>query len=196
MNRLSLEEKKQHILEYEESMAHRLARRVLEKPAPPIWMILMPIFFVFHAQKIKEYAKGLKDFTEHYLVSRRRALDTAYTAIKNGAVPEIESLMKYAETIPVEARPLYRDWISLLIDHYCNLLAAPGNSVQEMTRAHYKNKSSYLIFNNQLNSKETIFNAALLPKIEGDQQDILFIAERLQRGAEDIRRKESEKTFS
>lgn len=196
MTTLSLEEKKQQILEYEESLAHTLARQVVDKPEPPIWMILIPIFFVFHASKIKDYSKGLKDFAEHYLVSRRRALDTAYEAVLHNADPAIETLMEQADAIPVEARPLYQQWITIMIDHYRNVLVAPGTSVQDRIRSHYRNKSSYLLFNNQLNTAENAFNKALLPKIDGDQQDILYIADKLQQSGVDLRRKEVENIYS
>lgn len=196
MTTLSFEEKKQQILEYEQSLAHTLARQVVDKPVPPIWMILVPIFFVFHASKIKEYSKGLKDFAEHYLVSRRRALDTAYESVLHNADPAIETLMKQADTIPEEARGLYQQWMSLLVDHYRNVLVAPGISVQDRIRSHYRNKSNYLLFNNQLDTAENAFSKALLPEIDGDQQDILYIAEKLQRSSVELHRKEVENIYS
>ncbi len=195
MNKISLEDKQQRILEYEESRAHKLARLVLEKPVPPIWMILIPIFFVFHAQKIKEYSKGLKDFADHYMVSRRRALETALSAIQSGREPDITSLTKLADTIPTEAKPLYSDWITALITHYHNLLNAKGASVEELTRSHYKNKSNYLLVCNHLNAKESAFNSALLPNIDGDSQDILFIAGRLKDGITTLHNQEIETLF-
>lgn len=191
-----MEEKKRQILEYEEALAGQLARRVLEKPVPPIWMILIPVFFVFYAWKMKEYKNGLKSFADHYLVSRHRALETACEALENNAPPEVDRLMAKAESIPPEARPFYRGWISLLINHYHNLLIAKGHSVEEMIRAHYRNKSSYLLFNNRLNSAEDAFNKALLPKIEGDQEDIHFIADRMQKSLTALRREEVDTIFS
>lgn len=196
MTTLSLEEKKQQVLEYEESLAHTLARQVVDKPVPPIWMILIPIFFVFHASKIKEYSKGLKDFAEHYLISRRRALDTAYQSVLHNADPAIDTLMKQADAIPEEARTLYQQWITLLIQHYRNVLVAPGTSVQGRIRSHYRNKSSYLLFNNQLVAAENAFNKALLPEIDGDQQDVLYIADKLQQSSVELRRKEVENIYS
>lgn len=196
MTTLSLEEKKQQILEYEEALAHTLARQVIDKPVPPIWMILIPIFFVFHAVKIKEYSKGLKDFAENYLVSRRRALDTAYESVLHNADPAIEPLIKQADAIPEKASPLYRRWITLLIDHYRNVLVAPGTTVQDRIRSHYRNKSSYLLFNNQLNTAENAFNRALLPEIEGDQQDILYIVDKLQKSSVELRRQEVDNIYS
>ena len=195
MTTLSLEEKKQQILKYEESLAHTLARQVIDKPVPPIWMILIPIFFLFHAAEIKGYSKGLKDFAENYLVSRRRALDTAYESVLHNADPAIATLMDQADAIPEQARPLYRQWITLQVDHYRHVLVAPGTSIQDRIRSHYRNKSNCLLFNNQLNTAENAFNRALLPEIEGDQQDILYIANKLQQSSVELRRKEVENIY-
>ncbi len=192
----SLEDKKQRILEYEESMARQLARRVIDKPVPPVWMILIPIFFIFYAWKIKEYSNGLKGFAEHYLLSRRRALDTAYEAEQSGREPDIEQLLEPVTEIPANARPYYRTWIALLIDHYRNLLKARGNSAQGLIRHHYRAKSTYLLSSNQLNKAENTYNMALLPKIEGDQQDIRYVLEKMERGIADLRRQEAEVIFS
>ncbi len=191
-----LEKRKRQILKHEESMAHQLARRVIDKPAPSVWMILIPIFFVFHAWKIKEYATGLKDFVEHYLLSRRRALDSAYEAVEHNHEPDIEHLLKTDTAIPAGARTCYRAWLTLLVDHFRNLLTAGGNSVSELIRNHYRNKATYLLFNNQLNTAENDYNKALLPKIEGDQQDIRYVLDKMERAIADLHRQEAEEIFS
>lgn len=196
MIELPIEEKKRQILEYEEAMARQLARRVVDKPVPPIWMILIPIFFVFHAWKIKEYSNGLKSFAEHYLLSRRRALDTACESEIGGTQPDIDQLLEKNNAIPASASSCYRTWITLLINHYCNLLKAPGNSVHELIRSHYRNKSTYLLFNNQLRTAENSYNVSLLPKIEGDQQDLRYVLDKMEQGITDLQRKEVEDVFS
>ena len=196
MGNLSMEDKKRQILDNEELMARQLARRVIEKPVPAVWMILIPVFFVFYAWKIKQYSNGLKDFAENYLISRRRALDTAFEAEQSGNPPEIDRLVAKADDIPSEARRLYRDWMSLLVDHYRSLLAAPGISHKELIRANYRTKSNYLLFCNKLNKTENAFNRALLPGIEGAPQDLRYILDRMELGVVDLRRKEVEEIFS
>jgi hypothetical protein len=196
LSNLSMEDKKIQIVDNEEFMARQLARRVIEKPVPAVWMILIPVFFVFHVWKIKQYANGLKDFAENYLISRRRALDTAFEAEQSGNLPDIDHLVEMADTFPAEARRLYRDWMSLLVDHYRFMLAAPGNSYKELIRAHYRIKSNFLLFCNKLNKTENAFNLALLPDIKGDSQDLRYILDRMESGVADLRRKEIEEIFS
>ena len=196
MTESSLDEKRTLILEYEKSRARELARRVIEKPVPPVWMILIPIFFVFYAWKIREYSNGLKRFAEHYLITRNKAIDMAFEAEESGRLQEIDELVENGHPIPARARPYYCKWVSLLIDHYRNLLAADGKSVQGLIRTSYRNKSTYLVVNNQLKTAESAFNKALMPKIEGDEQDIRYIVDRMERSIAELYREEVDDAFS
>lgn len=196
MTKPTLEERKQQILEYEENLARRLARQVFEKPTPPIWMILIPIFFVFYGWKLKEYSNGLKTFVDNYLISRKRALELACDAVERKREPAIEDLMTAAGTLPEQARPLYRAWLTLQVEHYRNLLLAAGATVPERIRCHYRTKANYLLVGNRLVSEENVFNAALLPDIDGDSEDIRFIAGRIERFAADLHRREVEEIFA
>lgn len=196
MTVLSLAERSRIILDYEESMARRLASMVLEKPKPPIWMILIPVFFVFYASKLQEYKKGLQSFADHYLVSRKRALEVACEAIEQKTEPAIDQLIARADTIPEAAIPLYRDWITLLIDHYRNLLATGAGNVSAMAQDHYRSKTNFLLFSRQLGKAEDAFNAALLPVVEGESEDIDFIARRLQSSLKELHQKEVESLFA
>ncbi len=196
MSELSLKDKKNQILDNEEVMASQLARKVIEKPVPPIWMVLIPIFFVFYAWKIKQYSNALKDFAKHYLISRHQALDAAFEAQLSGEPPEIGQLIEMASSIPAKAKPLYRTWISLLVKHYHSLLAAQGNSHHDLIRSHYRTKSSYLLFCNQLNNAEHTYNMALLPDIEGDQRDLRDILNKMKHGLKDHYQKETKEIFS
>ena len=54
MSSQSAAKKQEQILAREEALANRLALAVLDKPTPPIWMILIPVFFVFYAWKLKQ----------------------------------------------------------------------------------------------------------------------------------------------
>jgi hypothetical protein len=122
----SLEEKKTKILAHEEMMARRLARRIIDKPVPPLWMVLIPIFFVFHAWKIKQYSNGLKDFTTNYLALRRQAIEAAVVSEQSGKKAALDALIDSTTSIPADARPQYRNLLSLLISHYCSLLCVEG----------------------------------------------------------------------
>ena len=195
MNTRFLETNQRLIIENEKALAKELAGLVLERPVPPIWMILIPIFFVFHAVKIKEYAKGLEDFAEHYLVSRRRALEAAAESIRSGNEVDLEALLNHVETIPAPAKPLYRQWIALLADHYRSLLTARGDSHPALVRSGYQNKTNYLLFCNRLTKSEHAFNLALLPQIEGDTEDLQDVINKIEQGITVLRRRVSDLIF-
>lgn len=191
-----LAEKRLLLAEYEESIARQLAGNVMEKPTPPIWMILIPVFFVFYAWKLSDYKKGLKNFVANYLIARERALDLACTAIEENRAPAIDRLMTHADTLPEKAKPLYRDWISLQTEHYRNLLLAAGATVPEQVRNHYRTKANFLLVSNRLSAAENRFNSSLVPEITGDSEDLQFIAERIERFNSELRRLEVERIFS
>lgn len=195
MSNPPLEEKKNQLLEDEEAMALLLARKVIDKPEPPIWMILVPIFFIFHASKIKQYSRGLKDFANHYMLSKRRALDAAFEAQQKHQSPELDQLVERLDSIPAKAKPLYRAWISILVEHYSALLSADGNSHHDRIRSHYLDRVNYSRFLERLNRAEYAYNIALLPGIEGDKSDLLYVLDRMKKGQKDLRQQEIEAIF-
>lgn len=190
-----LEHNQQRILENEQDLARQLAHRVLDKPVPPIWMILIPIFFVFHAWKIKAYARGLEDFAEHYLLPRRQALEAAADAVRAGTDVDLEALLSQAETLPVQGKPLYGQWMVLLTEHYRTLLTARGDGHPALVRSGYQSKTNYLLFCNRLNQAENAFNLALLPQIEADNEDLLEVIRKMERAITELRRQESDLIF-
>ena len=182
-----LDDKRQAIFDHERLVARRLARRVMEKPVPPAWMILVPIYFLFYALKLKDYAKGLDTFTGQYLACRCRALDAATEAIAGRAELDIEPLIAQASPMPEAARPHYRQWLTHLMSHYHNLLATDGSDLPTMTRGHYRNKTSYMLFTRKLNSIESTLNTRLASAIEGDRDHITATIEKMRVAIEELR---------
>lgn len=196
MTTLSIHEKKNEILTHEGAIARRLARRVFDKPIPPVWMILIPIFFVFHAWKIKQYGNGLKDFAENYMILRRQILDAAFESQHGSDVPVIDKLKQTIDSIPPKARDCFTELTTILADHFTSLLTARGNNYQALVREHYRNKTNYLLFCNQLNKVENSYNLALLPQIEGDNQDLVHVIKKMELGISELRKLQADEIFS
>ncbi len=196
MSSQSAAKKQEQILAREEALANRLALAVLDKPTPPIWMILIPVFFVFYAWKLKQYSNGLKDFSKHYLISRRRALEAAAAAEESGQQVDLSGLLEAAgNTIPEEAKPLYREWMQPLAGHYLLLLSAKGTSYAALIKNGYQDKTSYLLCTAQLSRAELAFGKALVPQMQGELTDLLDVLERMERALADLYRQESEQIF-
>lgn len=182
MNNLALERKRDEITRNDLIMAKRLARKVIDKPEIPVWMILIPIFFIFQAFKIKQYSKGLERFADHYLVSRKRALAIAYESAQEKGSNYSDSLDELIVNIPEKARSVYREWMSLLISHYLNLLNASGESYSELILSHYQDKSSFLQSCYRVIDAEHAYNQALMPVIEGEREELRSVLSRMRDG--------------
>lgn len=188
-------QKKQLILEYEKKFAHKLAAFVLDKPKPPLWMIFVPVFFVFFAQKMKQYSSGLEEFVQNYTKPRRLALDAAMGSQETGAPIDTAGLLERAGAIPEQSRPLFQDWMAALTDHYRTLFEAPGGTPEALIRSGYRSKTDYLLQCNVLNKAENAFTESLMPRIEGDGQDIRNVVERMKVAVVDLRRQEADAIF-
>ena len=196
MNPALLETNQRHILDNEQERAGQLARMVLERPVPSIWMILIPVLFVFHVWRIKAYGCGLTDFAEHYLVPRRRALDAAAVSVRTGDKLDFEGLLGQAASLPAPAIPLYREWMALLTEHYRLLLTARGDDYAALVRSGYQHKTTYLLCCNRLNRAEQAFSLALLPQIGGESSDLQDVLARMNHGIADLRRREGDRIFA
>lgn len=196
MNSPAIDERKKLILANETAMARQLALHVMEKPAPRVWMIFVPIFFVFYFWKLKEYEAGLKKFVENYLLPRRKALEAACAAEESGRSFDLEQLASQVGARHDDTRALCVEWLTALVGHFRLLLAASGTSYPALMRSGYRTKSEYLLFCRQLGKAETAFNMALLPTIDGDSTELCRVSETMTGGLSNLRHRQAEEIFS
>jgi hypothetical protein len=196
MHITELEERKEMILVNEEKMAWQLALYVIEKPTPRIWMIFIPIFFVFYFWKLKEFENGLKTFSENHLLSRRRTLEAALAATESDRPVDISALVDQVEGLQEEARACYARWLTVLAGHYRLLLQAGGDNYPALIRTAYRNKANYLAFCRELGGVESAFDMALLPTIDGESTEICAVTEKMIEGLDTLRSREAEEIFS
>ncbi|UTF48896.1 NF038143 family protein [Desulfomicrobium sp. ZS1] len=195
MNIKNADQKKQQILDHESQLARQLALQVLEKPKPPIWMIFVPIFFVFFVQKMNQYKSGLTEFVDNYIKSRRLALEEALEAEETERPVDVTGLVKKVGTIPEQAKPFFTQWMAILVDHYRLLLTSQGNSHSVLVRAGYQNKTNYLLFCNCLNKAENAYSMALLPEMDGDNQDLHHVIKKIDACVTNLRRQDADAIF-
>lgn len=151
-------------------------------------MILIPIIIVFHMYRYQKYVDGRNKFSEHCLLSRRRALesDRSYDA---------DALAAQAN-IAEDAKSEYSAWLRVLCDHYSDLLHCEGDSIEALVKSAYKNRTNFLLFLNQLNDSEKRLNAALSPRLRETTEGVDEIIGRMEQATEILRRDEAEKFFS
>jgi hypothetical protein len=187
--------KRDLILDHEQAVAQALAAKVLDKPKPSMWMIFVPVFFVFFAQKMSQYKKGLRNFVLNYQKPRRLALETAMELLATGGAFDPQAPLPMLEGVPASARPLCLKWLETMIEHYRSLLAASGDSHAALVRGAYRTRTDYLLFLNCLHRAENAFNLALLPGMQGDAQDLRAVIDRVDTWGVELRRQDADTIF-
>ena len=190
-----LNEKKSWLLESERKLAFAVASRIIDKPPLSIWMILVPIFFVYYFYRLQRYSSGRKEFVKHFLVSRERAINEALSAIQSERRPDSLKLCRMS-SVPTQIYSEYRDWLEVLIDHYMDLLQARGDCFEDLIKAVYKNKTNYLLFINRLNTVENKFNTALKPHLPDTIDSANSIVAAMETYSTKWRRNQAESIFS
>ena len=104
-----LNEKKSWLLESERKLAFVVASRIIDKPPLSIWMILVPIFFVYYFYRLQRYSSGRKEFVKHFLVSRERAINEALSAIQSERRPDSLKLCRMS-SVPTQICQIKRDF--------------------------------------------------------------------------------------
>jgi hypothetical protein len=182
------------ILAGEKQFAARVSALVIDKPRLDVWMILIPVFFIFYFWQLKRYARGRRTFAEKFLITRERALDEALRSAETGKDPDAGTVVQAAD-IPDEVRKDYRRWVTFLVDHYRDLILAHGGTYPALIRSTYKSRSNYLLFLNRLNQVEREFDAALKPHLEKSTEGVNGIIKLMEESASDLRRQFAEEIF-
>ena len=167
---------------------------MIDKPKLDVWMILIPVFFIFYFWQLKRYAKGRKTFAEKFLITRKRALDEALRSAETEQGPDIEKIVQ-ASDIPPETRKEYRRWVALLVEHYRDLVLAQGSSYPALVKSTYKTRTNYLLFLNRLNQVEREFDAALKPHLEKTTEGVNGIIKLMEESVTSLRRQLAEAIF-
>ncbi len=189
-----LERKKELILEHERAFANAVGAAVLEKPKVSFWMILIPILFLFFIHRMQKFKTGRLRFNEEFMATRRRALEIAVESLETGSKPDIDRMARQLGLSDALEAP-YAAWLRALADHYKDLLAAGGESIESLARSAYRSKTELLLTLNRLNTVEKEFHALLKPGLAATEgtADIIAVIER---ESQRLRRELAERAFA
>ena len=182
------------ILEQEEQFAIALASQVINKPQLSLWMILIPIFFVFYFNDLNKYKKGCRQFADNYLIDKKRALNEAVEVVNTGREPDIRTLAELPD-MNSTAREKQADILAVLLEHYTIILNSDGEDFASLIRAAYGSLTNYLLFLNRLNQAEKEVNKTLRPDLKESDEVINDIVSRMEDLSERIRRDTAESIF-
>jgi hypothetical protein len=189
-----LSEKKALILEYEERFAFDLSREVLETPKMSFWMILIPLFLLYHVYRVHKVVEGRKGFAGNYLITRKRALEESLSLVEKGRNPNLQAILKDSN-LPEKAKNPFKELFLLLVDHYADLLRSYDHDVPSLIRSAYKSRTNYLLFLNRLNKAEKALTDALRPQESNTAADIDFIVKAMEIHSERLGRERAALIF-
>jgi hypothetical protein len=191
---LSLSEKYELIFANEKQLAKNVAADVIDKPQLELWMILIPVFFVFYFFHLKRYKNGLKEFIRNFLITRKRVLDATCEATQAGKDVVVAELVDVSDA-PGETKKEYQAWVTALKDFFRLLLQAQGNSYAELVKSTYKNRTDFLLTLHKLNTAERTFNKALTPFLPDDEGNIANVVKTMEASVEKFRRDQANEIF-
>lgn len=155
------------IWNHENQFAYTVARQVLQKPKISVWIILIPVLFLYYAHKIQQYKAAMHDFSKGLMRSKILALDSAKEELDSGrkntdyeTAFESKDLERSPNVMQVREKQIAE--VMLLKSHYKQLLGQQGSSYPSLIRKIYKTGADYRIFLNQLARAEEEVNDAVL----------------------------------
>jgi hypothetical protein len=190
----SINEKSAIILEHEKKFANTLALHVLDKPKLSVWMILIPIIFVYYFYQYQKFTRGQKIFAEHYLFSKKRALTEAVDVVNTGKSPDFDKLVELSDMTD-ESRMLQKEVCKVLVEHFITLLRSEGEDFESLVKSAYGSRMNYLLFINRLNQTEKAVNKALKPQLKITHNGINDIVNTIELQSDRLRRKNAENIF-
>jgi hypothetical protein len=184
---MTISEKQTLILEQEKRFANALAMDVIGKPKISFWMILIPIILIFHVHQHQKYRAGRQLFAENYFISRKRAVEEAFSIVTTGREPDIDELVKLS-SLPETAKKEYADFLTVLVEHYADLLRAEGENFESLVKSAYRSQTNFLLFLNRLNQVEKSLNKSLEPHISQRSEEIEEVVGKIEQCSEILRR--------
>ena len=129
------------------------------------------------------------------MISRRRAADETMEAIRQNRPVNLDALSARAELPSEEAHRDYRQWITVLMAHYRDLLTAEAEDFDALVRLAYRSRSNYLLTLNQLSEAEKKLNATLKPHIERESAGIADVIADIEHHSTRLRRAHAQTVF-
>jgi len=191
---LSLQRKKELILEAEEAFTRSISQSLIDKPEVSFWMILIPIFFLFFFRRMKTYQRARWSFETDFMRSRSKALDLALESATFQAPPRIDEWIGHAGLSPELVAP-YRRWLIEMTGYHGALLGADGEDFAALVRSAYPRREGFQEVLDRIGAAEEAFHVALRPTFEDNPAAAEVVAS-IETHARNLRRELVEALFA
>lgn len=190
----SVDEKREWILENEYQLAGRLSREIIHRPELNIWMIIIPVIFVYFFFQLNRSVSAKKEFVQNFVLTRKNILNEACALSEDGAKPDFEEMAKY-ERVPDCAVEAYKTWANVLFEHYQKLLNEKGDSYAELVRGRYENRDRYLLILDRISKAENKFYQALRKDLDGSVKNAGDVIQAMEKSLPLLRYEEADGVF-
>ncbi len=151
----------------ENQFAYKVAKQIMEKPKISVWLVLIPLLFLYYAHKIQQYKAGIHGFSKGLVRTKILALDSAQEELNTGKKDEeykeafVSKNLKNTPNV-MRVRDKQIEEVEVLKAHYAKLLCEQGSSYQALIKRAYKSSGEYRLFLNKLaKAEEDVYDAAL-----------------------------------
>lgn len=187
------------IREHEFDFARRLAKGVLQRPKISVWLILVPLLFIYYVRRIKIYKADLQRVCDGVVHTKNFALDAAAAEVQGEAVPDYRKQFLGKHPNPTrkveEVFSLQAAEIDLLMAHYRRLLAESAGDYSGLVRGAYKAKRSYREFLEMRGRAEEKLGTAVLEAFQSGEE-ARAVHHRMVKQARELREEELLAVFS
>ena len=190
----SLDDKRGFILENETQLAKSIARKLIYRPELSIWMIVIPVFFVYFFYQLNRSTNSRKEFVQKFVLTRKLILNEAYSASVDGEKQDFLEMAEY-ENVPDCANEAYQGWAKVLFEHYQKLLNEDGNSYAELVRGRYENRGPYLTILDQITKTENRFYKALRKDLNDTVKGAGDVIKAIEKSLPQLRREEADSIY-
>jgi hypothetical protein len=194
-----LEARRAMIWYQEQLVAYEVAKVVIPRPKVTVWMIMLPLLFLFFLHDLKKFKAGITDFAQGFLKNKKTALDLTFNATREGIPVEAKLAQFAAESWPApadqnELHGKQRREIACLMNHYQRLLTGSGKSYAALIKNVYPSAPKYQVFLDTLLELERGVLKAVLQSTPTDG-DAHEIAKLMQTATRQVRQRERDRIF-
>ena len=178
----------------ERKIANKIADEVLNKPKLNVWMILIPIVFLYYFYAFHRFATGKKNFVKSFLRTRFLILDQACICVETGAKADFQALAGQ-DNVPENAVEAYKTWAKALHGHYVTLLNTSGVTYPALIKAGYQEQSRYQTILEEILKAEILFYKALRKDLKKTAQDVGEVIKKIEEALAHLGQDESRLVF-